>query len=262
MPVQFLRALTSPHRSMRSDFHLGVYMAFVAGAVNAGGFLAIARYTSHMSGIVAGIGDDLALSRLLPVLGGLALLVAFVLGAMTTAIIVSWGRRQAIHSQFALPLLVEAFLLLIFGFVGDHLSFYVPLTVPAIALLLCFVMGLQNAIVTKASSAEIRTTHMTGVITDIGIELGKLLYWNKSRAANQQYFVEANRNRLKMHLALFLMFLLGGIIGAMSFKKFGFIAVVPLSLSLMIIAALQVLQDIKNIFRRLKEKKVSDDSNR
>ena len=152
--------------------------------------------------------------------------------------------------------------MLIFGFVGDHLSFYVPLTVPAIALLLCFVMGLQNAIVTKASSAEIRTTHMTGVITDIGIELGKLLYWNKSQAANQQYFVEANRNRLKMHLALFLMFLLGGIIGAMSFKKFGFIAVVPLSLSLMIIAALQVLQDIKNIFRRLKEKKVSDDSNR
>jgi len=48
----------------------------------------------------------------------------------------------------------------------------------------------------------------------------------------------------------------------MSFKQFGFIAVVPLSLSLMIIAALQVLQDIKNIFRRLKEKKVSDDSNR
>jgi len=251
MLVQFLQSLTSPHRSMRSDFHLGVYMAFVAGAVNAGGFLAIARYTSHMSGIIASIGDDLALSRILPVLGGLSLLAAFLLGAMTTAIIVSWGRRRAIYSQFALPLLLESFLLLIFGFVGDHLSFYDPLTVPAIALLLCFVMGLQNAIVTKASRAEIRTTHMTGVITDIGIEIGKLLYWNKSQEANQHHFVEANRERLKTHVSIFLMFLLGGIIGAISFKKFGFISVAPLSLSLMVIALLQVVRDIKNIYKRL-----------
>ena len=36
-------------------------------------------------------------------------------------------------------------------------------------------MGLQNAIMTKISKAEIRTTHMTGVVTDIGIELGRLL---------------------------------------------------------------------------------------
>jgi hypothetical protein len=49
------------------------------------------------------------------------------------------------------------------------------------------------------------------------------------------------------------MFLLGGIIGAISFKKFGFISVVPLSLSLMVIAVLQVFRDIKNIYRRLKE---------
>jgi uncharacterized membrane protein YoaK (UPF0700 family) len=116
-------------------------------------------------------------------------------------------------------------------------------------------MGLQNAIVTKVSRAEIRTTHMTGVITDIGIELGKLLYWNKSQEANQHHFVEANRDRLKTHASIFLMFLLGGIIGAISFKKFGFISVVPLSLSLMVIAALQVFRDIKNIYKRLIEGK-------
>ena len=36
--------------------------------------------------------------------------------------------------------------------------------------------GLQNALITKLSRAEIRTTHITGIVTDIGIELGKLLY--------------------------------------------------------------------------------------
>jgi uncharacterized membrane protein YoaK (UPF0700 family) len=222
-------------------------MAFVAGAVNAGGFLAIARYTSHMSGIISAIGDDLALNNIISVLGGISLLLAFLFGAATTAILVNWGHRRKIHSQFALPLLLEAVLLLVFGLVGANLNLYLPLTVPAIALLLCFVMGLQNAIVTKASDAEIRTTHMTGVITDIGIELGKLLYWNKSKVANVNGYVKANREKLKSHLFIFGMFLVGGIIGAISFKKVGYISVIPLSLSIALIAGLQVYRDIRRI---------------
>ncbi len=227
---------------------MGAYMAFVAGAVNAGGFLAIARYTSHMSGIISAIGDDLALNNFISVLGGISLLLSFLLGAATTAIIVNWGHRREIRSEFALPLLVEAILLLMFGLVGANLNLYLPLTVPAIALLLCFVMGLQNAIVTKASKAEIRTTHMTGVITDIGIELGKMIYWNRSKDANKQGLVKANIEKLKTHTFIFGMFLVGGIIGAVSFKKVGYIAVVPLSLSLVIIAGFQVYRDIQKIF--------------
>jgi uncharacterized membrane protein YoaK (UPF0700 family) len=133
----------------------------------------------------------------------------------------------------------------VFGLVGANLNLYLPLTVPAIALLLCFVMGLQNAIVTKASRAEIRTTHMTGVITDIGIELGKLIYWNKSQEANVGGYVKANREKLKTHTFIFSMFLIGGIVGAISFKKVGYMAVVPLSLSLLFIAGLQIFRDIR-----------------
>jgi uncharacterized membrane protein YoaK (UPF0700 family) len=249
MPIQFIQLLTSAQRSHKTNIQLGAYMAFVAGAVNAGGFLAIARYTSHMSGIISAIGDDLALNDFISVLGGISLLFSFLSGAATTAIIVNWGHRRKIHSEFALPLLVEAVLLLVFGLVGANLNVYLPLTVPAIALLLCFVMGLQNAIVTKASRAEIRTTHMTGVITDIGIELGKLIYWNKSIEANQLSYVKANREKLKTHLFIFGMFLVGGIIGAVSFKKVGYISVVPLSLSLIFIAGLQIYRDIRAMMR-------------
>jgi uncharacterized membrane protein YoaK (UPF0700 family) len=249
MAIKFLQLLTSTHRSHKTNVQLGAYMAFVAGAVNAGGFLAIARYTSHMSGIISAIGDDLALNDFISVLGGIFLLLSFLLGAATTAIIANWGHRRKIHSEFALPLLLEAVLLLIFGLVGANLNLYLPLTVPAIALLLCFVMGLQNAIVTKVSRAEIRTTHMTGVITDIGIELGKLIYWNRSEEANKLGLVTANREKLKTHFAIFSMFLVGGIIGAISFKKVGYISVVPLSLSLALIAGLQIYRDISDVLR-------------
>jgi len=249
MPIQFIQLLTSTQRSHKTNVQLGAYMAFVAGAVNAGGFLAIARYTSHMSGIISAIGDDLALNDFISVLGGISLLLSFLSGAATTAIIVNWGHRRKIHSEFALPLLVEAVLLLIFGLVGANLNMYLPLTVPVIALLLCFVMGLQNAIVTKVSRAEIRTTHMTGVITDIGIELGKLIYWNKSQEANGSAYVRANREKLKTYLFIFGMFLIGGIIGALSFKKVGYISVIPLSLSLILIAGFQIYRDMKMMMR-------------
>lgn len=253
--MKFIQLLISRRRTRKTNVQLGAYMAFVAGAVNAGGFLAIARYTSHMSGIVAGIGDDLASSDIIPVLGGIALLLTFLAGAATTAIMIHWGKRRKIHSQFALPMLLEALLLLVFGLAGANLSLYLPLTVPAVALLLCFVMGLQNAILTKASNSEIRTTHMTGVITDIGIELGKLFYWNASKEADQKDFVRADRVKLKDLTILFGMFLIGGIIGAISFQKLGYISVVPLSISLLLIASLQVLRDVRAMLRNKKRPK-------
>jgi uncharacterized membrane protein YoaK (UPF0700 family) len=42
-------------------------------------------------------------------------------------------------------------------------------------------VGLQNAVISKLSNAEICNTHVTGVVTDIGIGLGKFVYWNRSR---------------------------------------------------------------------------------
>jgi hypothetical protein len=57
MPIQYLRRLTSPERSEDANRRLGQSLAFVAGAANAGGFLAVKQYTSHMSGIVSAIAD-------------------------------------------------------------------------------------------------------------------------------------------------------------------------------------------------------------
>ncbi len=249
MPIQTLHRLTSIKRSQRANYQIGAYLAFVAGAVNAGGFLAISQYTSHMTGIISSIGDHIALQNVLPVLGGLSMLVSFILGSMATAVLVNWGRRHRIHSQFALPLLLEALVLLMFGILGTHLNVYTPLTIPTIALMLCFVMGLQNAMITKISKAEIRTTHMTGVVTDIGIELGRLFYWNQSHKANQVHIVQANRLKLKALLLLFSMFLIGGIVGAISFKSKGYISVVPISLSLIFISTFQVYRDFRRVFR-------------
>lgn len=245
MFIHTLQLLTSEHRTSRSNYQLGSYLAFIAGAINAAGFLAIGRYTSHMSGIISALGDDLVLGNLIAVLAGLTLLASFIAGAATTAILINWGHRRNIHSCYALPLLLEAFVLLLFGIVGANLSVYTQLTVPVIVFLLCYVMGLQNAIITKISKAEIRTTHMTGIATDIGIELGKLVYWNKSHTANETHPVRHNNQKLKDYSLILSMFTLGGVAGAIAFKHIGFISILPISISLIVVALAQIYRDVK-----------------
>jgi len=126
----------------------------VAGAANAGGYLAVKQYTSHMSGILSAIADEAVLGDVALVLAGIGPLISFLLGAACSAVLVNWGGRQRLHSQYASPLMLEAALLLCFGMVCSHLALRETLFVPATVVLLCFIMGLQNAMITKLSGAE------------------------------------------------------------------------------------------------------------
>ena len=244
MPAQYFRALTGKDRNSEANKQLGFSLAFIAGATNAGGFLAVKQYTSHMSGVVSAIADQTALGDVSLVLAGIGSLISFILGAACSAVLVNWGGRRRLNSQYASPLLLEALLLLCFGLLGSHLALREALFVPLTVVLLCFIMGLQNAMITKLSGAEIRTTHMTGIVTDIGIELGKLFYWNFAAVTDWENKVRADRGRLRLLASLLGMFFAGGLVGAFGFKKIGFVATVPLAVILVVLAVVPVLDDL------------------
>ncbi len=245
MPIAHLRTLTGKQRSQAGNRRLARYLAFVAGATNAGGFLAVQQYTSHMSGIVSAMADSVALGELKLALTGAGALLAFVAGAAVSAVLVNWGRRRQHHSEFALPLLLEATLLLSFGLLGSYLQHYRWALLSTTVLLLCFIMGLQNAIMTKLSRAEIRTTHVTGLVTDIGIELGKLIYWNRSPDSEDKPRVQADLPKLGLLASLVGLFFLGGAIGALGFYHVGFVSTLPLAAILVALSAVPVTDDIR-----------------
>jgi uncharacterized membrane protein YoaK (UPF0700 family) len=243
VPLNYARRLTGSARSADANRDLGYALAFVAGAANAGGFLAVQQYTSHMTGMVSGMADNLVLGHFSLLLPGVGAVLSFLAGAACTALLVNYARRRKLASEYALPLLVEAGLLLCFGVLGARLSQVEALFVPLTVMLLCFLMGLQNAVMTKVSRAEIRTTHLTGTITDIGIELGKLVYWNRDRA-NPTAPVLANRKRLKMLVVLVASFFGGGVVGAFGFKHAGYVSTVPLAFLLIMLAIMPALDDL------------------
>ena len=201
-----------------------------------------------MSGIVSAIADQTALGDVRLALAGISSLGSFLIGASCSAILVNWGRRRGLHSQFMLPLLVEAALLLLFGLLGSHLAlgnFFVPVTVT----LLCFIMGLQNATITKLSGAEIRTTHMTGIVTDLGIGSGSCstgtgrrsmstrMRWSPT-ARNCGFTRRCSRRSSSAVPA-----------GAIGFKHVGYVSTVPLAAVLVTLAIVPVIDDLLALLR-------------
>ncbi|HJV79810.1 YoaK family protein [Noviherbaspirillum sp.] len=236
MPINYLASLTAPERSARANLHLGVSLAFVAGALNAGGFLAIGQYTSHMTGMLSTAADFFVLGNLEVVGTAFLSVLSFAGGAASTAIMVNYSKRNTDRNIYMPPLLVEAVLLLVFGLMGANLQMHEFINLSLTAVLLCYVMGLQNALVTKISNAEIRTTHVTGLVTDIGIELGKLFYWNRHDSDAREFYVLANRTKLRVHLMLVTSFFCGGVVGAMGFKHIGFATTIPLAIGLVLMS--------------------------
>lgn len=240
-----LRHLTGRHRAPSTNRVLGLLLAFNAGAMNAGGFLVLHMYTSHMTGFASQIADALVLGHTTLLLNALGAILAFVCGAAVAAIQINWGRQHRLRHPYALPLLLEAALLLPFGLMGAlTLNWHTPFAVPLTVLLLSFTMGLQNALAAKTSAGKVRTTHMTGNLTDLGIELGKMLYWNRSdRTAGDR--VRHDSPRLRFFGALVLMFVAGGLVGAAGFKYLGFICVLPLAALLLSLSLPPFLDDAR-----------------
>jgi hypothetical protein len=81
--------------------------------------------------------------------------------------LVNWGRQRGLRSVYAVPLTLEALLLLLFGIAGSAtLAWNTPFAVPLTVLLLSFLMGLQDAVASKTPGGRLRTqcrrTHVAG----------------------------------------------------------------------------------------------------
>ncbi|MET0287762.1 MAG: YoaK family protein [Polyangiales bacterium] len=169
-------------------------LAMSAGAVNAGAFIACERFVTHVTGTVTQLGVDTGMMEL--TFESLTLLVAFILGAMASVFAIQ-GRvargRRALH---ALPLFAVTGLLMVAS-VGGHLGVFGPMggTETGFALLcvLAFAMGLQNASVSSSTGSLVRTTHLTGPATDLGVHLSMAWVSNSAKERKQMARLAALR---------------------------------------------------------------------
>ena len=237
---RFLWNIAGPERTERNNRFLAAGLALEAGMVNSVGFLAVQIYTSHMTGLTATLADQLVLGDY--VIAGIAALgiVCFICGAATSTIIVEWATRRHMKSRYALVFVAEALTTLLVGLLAqeftDHQLFW-----PIVAVL-CWTMGIQNAIMTGITHGLIRTTHVTGMVTDFAMELGRLVYRNRPDDPDP---VRADKYRIKLHLTIWGCFFVGGVIGAALSLWIGFYTVMPAAALLLILALVPVWTDLR-----------------
>ena len=244
-PLHVVLNIAGTDRTPARNRWLARMLTFVAGALNSVGFVAVAAYTSHMTGLTAQVADHLVLGDTAPVVAGVTAIVAFIGGAATCALVFNWSRRRRHHARFASVLALQGGLMLLFGALAQYVEWVYAreLFIAVIA----FTMGLQNAIISKVSDAQIRTTHVTGMVTDIGVELGKLIYLKRPGDPDP---VRADVAKLRLHASIVGLFFLGGVVGALGFLWLGYPSVVPLALFVLLVAAGPIAEDLRPALAR------------
>ncbi|MDX2114457.1 MAG: DUF1275 family protein [Planctomycetota bacterium] len=166
--------------SFTQQARLAITLAWVAGYTNIVSVIACGTATSHISGTSAALGRDVAEGKWTLAGYALYLLATFLLGASVSGLTTEIGRRKRWQSIYVLPMAVEVVLLLAFALaveLADHAAHTPGSALFWLSGFAAAAMGLQNATITRISSGVVRTTHVTGVLTDLGMELVQFCLW-------------------------------------------------------------------------------------
>ncbi|WP_371811964.1 YoaK family protein [Kocuria sp. TGY1127_2] len=234
--------ISGPRRRPKFDRHLAYLLVLQAGALNAIGFMALGLYTSHMSGMVADIAHHVMRAEIGLLLTGLLAVGSFTAGTMACTIIFTWAKRRRLASRYANVLVFEAVLILIVGILASDLEHFNQelIIVPP----LCFAMGLQNALITKIRDFPVRTTHVTGMITDLGVEVGTWVYGRFSRSGPP---VRLDPEKATVLALLIMLFLVGGGIGIAGFWLFDFRALIIGALVVLLLSLPPSIRDLSRV---------------
>ena len=230
-------------RTYGHNVKLASLLGLAAGFVNAAGFLAFTVLTTNVTGHAALFAERIALQDWKTARVVALWMFLFLAGAFVSSLIVSWlGRNQ--RYSYVIPILIESGILLVVAFSGyKYNNSLVSREFFAGSLL--FAMGMQNALVSIVSGSVVRTTHLTGTFTDLGIELAQLI----RRDAEDR---SALKKRIKLRSAIIFFFMTGALAGAYLFRFFRFHAfVVPAAIILFTLAADVLRVQATRYYRRI-----------
>lgn len=198
-------------RNINHNIGIASLLSFVAGIVNVMGLLSIQKLTTNVTGHFAFMVEEATLSDFNQSMFYFIYIFFFFLGAFFSNFIIEITQKVTVKHIYFIPVLVEAFLLLIISF----LNFSFIISNPnLIACVLLFAMGLQNSLVTTISNSVVRTTHLTGLFTDLGIEISQLFFYKSNVQRLKLY------SMIKLRTTIITTFFIGGILAGLFFPTY------------------------------------------
>ena len=197
-------------RTLKHNLRIATILSFVAGIVNVTGFLEFKQLTTNVTGHFALFINDVAEFEVWKGTIYFLYIFSFLFGSFISSFLIEKFRDNKKLNVFVFPTIIECLILISIPLI------YKTTQIKNADLIVCsllFAMGLQNSFVTKISNAIVRTTHLTGLFTDLGIELSQLFF---SKAHPHQNKIKAT---IKLRIYIISFFFLGGLIGGFLYSR-------------------------------------------
>jgi len=212
-------------RSLKDNLMLASSTAFVAGIINVAGLIAFFAFSSNITGHVANLAKNIVDVNLSDVVTLCIWLLAFFSGAFISSYIIQSYKNHSHYKAHAIPIVIEICVLFGVALYGDVLYKAGPVESEIVVGFILFSMGLQNGMVSVISGGLVKSSHLTGLITDMGAEAAEYIHPSSNHP-------NALKNKLYVRITILSFYLLGGLFGAYCFYlyKFGVFYTVPVIL--------------------------------
>ena len=196
-------------RTLKHNLRIASLLSFVAGIVNVAGFLAIQRLTTNVTGHFAFFVDEILKLNFWQGFIYFLYIFFFFLGSFVSNFIVEFISKRSNRFIYIIPTIIESIILSLLAVFGQFLISKKP---DLLACSLLFAMGLQNSLVTTISNATVRTTHLTGLFTDLGIEISQLFFYKQKNQKDKLH------SSIKLRLTIISFFFIGGLLGGIFYS--------------------------------------------
>lgn len=200
---------TGKNRTFIHNLKLASLLSLVAGIVNVSGLLAVHELTTNVTGHFAYFSENVSKGRYEAAFYYFLFTLSFFFGAFVSGLLVEGTARKNQRLTNLIPIILEISLLVSVASLGIY---FVHTHGIFIAFCLLFAMGLQNALVTQISNSIVRTTHLTGLFTDLGIEVAQVFFY---RAPER---LKKLKSSIKLRLVIISSFFSGCLIGGYAFN--------------------------------------------
>lgn len=235
-------------RTFKHNFRLAAFLCFAAGLVNICGVLALGVLTTNITGHFAYFAEGVLQNGGLFGVYFLFYIIAFLMGSFVSSLLTEYFLLKNNKSPHTLSIFLEISFLLAIGVYGDKLM-STGVDKRLLATCLLFAMGLQNSLVSRISNSAVRTTHLTGLFTDLGIELSQLFFY-KEKTQREKLL-----NSIGLRAGIIAFFFLGCVTGGFLFPALKFKTLV---ISALILFTALVYDNVLLIFYKVRKNFRSD----
>lgn len=163
-------------RNLKHNLKIASLLSFVAGIVNVAGFFSVQTLTTNVTGHFAFFVDEIFKLDFFTAVTFFFYIFSFFMGSFTSSLLMEVVVRRRQNIVHLIPASMEIAILFFIATFGDDMIIGFP---HLISVILLFAMGMQNSFVTRISNSVVRTTHLTGLFTDLGIELSQLFFYRE-----------------------------------------------------------------------------------